>query len=121
MSTNMQEVRLTLCHRSSSSQGARDFLVKNYQQIKRLNPKLPFLVRHGTDIEPQLVAVYDYGGEANRDISYMNEAEVKEKMRELVEIGEVALKANLYPWQQSSPTDEDVVDYDRHDPHQHHV
>jgi len=89
--------------------------------MKRLNPRLPFLVRHDRDIEPQFVARYDYGGEALRDISYMNESEVKEKLRELVEIGDVALKANIHPWQQSSPTDEDVVDYDRHNPDHHHV
>lgn len=51
----------------------------------------------------------------------MSPAEVKEKLRELVEIGEVALKANLYPWQESSPKDIDCVDYDPRDFGQHHV
>jgi hypothetical protein len=31
------------------------------------------------------------------------------------------LKANLYPWQESYNQDVDILDYDPHDPHMHHV
>lgn len=51
----------------------------------------------------------------------MSQEEIKEQLRELVEIGEVALKANLYPWQEGSPKDIDCVDYNPRDFSQHHV
>ena len=103
ISTNLQEVRLVLCHKNPTSQGARlvldksilahshkhtithmptrsyvhslvfadwlsptmcrRFLHKNYRQIKRLNPKLPVMVRHFQDITPVLTARY---GKSNK-------------------------------------------------------
>eukprot|EP01125_Pyxidicula_operculata_P021858 TRINITY_DN8706_c0_g1_i1.p1 TRINITY_DN8706_c0_g1~~TRINITY_DN8706_c0_g1_i1.p1 ORF type:complete len:134 (+),score=34.58 TRINITY_DN8706_c0_g1_i1:23-424(+) len=121
LSTNMQEVRLVLCARSESSRGARLFIEKNYQQIKRLNPKLPFHVRHGIDVSPRIIARYDYGGEAHRELANLSEEEIKLQLKELVELGAVALKADVYPWQESVPKDEDVIPYDPQDPTMHHV
>jgi len=44
-----------------------------------------------------------------------------EKLRELQEIGNVALKADIYPWQESAKQDKDVIDYDKTDHNQHHL
>lgn len=112
----------------------RDFVASQYTQIKRLNPRLPFLVRPSMAItEPKIVARYgskllctvliiaDYGGEAERVVENLTQEEIKSKLKELVDIGEFALKANLYPWQESSPKDIDCVDYDPRDFGQHHV
>lgn len=41
-----------------ASEGARRFLTSHYQQIKRLNPKLPFLVRHSYADEPRFIVRY---------------------------------------------------------------
>uniref|UniRef100_A0A6B2LRF9 Ribosomal protein/NADH dehydrogenase domain-containing protein n=1 Tax=Arcella intermedia TaxID=1963864 RepID=A0A6B2LRF9_9EUKA len=120
-STNMREMRLILCHASASSSGARKFLDTHYPTIKRLNPQLPFYVRHYPNVEPRLVARYDYGGEAMRDLTDLSDKQVYEKMKELVDIGEVAIKANLFEWQQSYKRDEDVVDYDPEDPRMHSI
>jgi len=110
-----------MCARNDVGRGARHFLKKNYKQIKRLNPRLPFLVRHFDGIAPKLTARYDYGGEAHRDLSNLSEEECLEKLRELVELGNIALKANIYPWQESVPKDTDIVYYDRQDPKKQHL
>ena len=63
----------------------------------------------------------DYGGEAVRDLSNMTEDQVKEVLQELNALGEVALKANVLPWQESVPQDTDTIVYDAHDPRQHMI
>ena len=112
----------------------RDFVTQNYGQIKRLNPQLPFFVRPGTQIEkPKLVVRYgmmfsflelthsDYGREATRTLEDFSPQQVKLALKELVEIGEFAPKANLYHWQDSYPQEDDCIDYNRVDPNVHHV
>jgi len=106
---------------NAEAAGARDFVTNNYRQIKRLNPRLPFLIREIEESDPMLVARYDYAGESTRELADLSEAEVKEKLRELYEIGTVALKANLYPCQESVPQDLDIVNYDPYNPDMHHL
>lgn len=117
----MQELKFVYPSKKPISQGTIRFIQKNYQQMKRLNPRLPILVRTYDDSTPQLVARYDYGGIANRDLSNLNEDDIMEKLRELQEIGAVALKADVYPWQEGSLQDKDIIDYNKNDPTQHHL
>ncbi len=58
---------------------------------------------------------------AVRDLSDMTADQVKETLRELTDLGEVALKADLYPWQESFRNDQDVLKYDPTDPTQHRI
>jgi len=122
LSTSMQEVRIVYAASKPHSAGTIRFIKKHYQQIKRLNPRLPFLVRPHEEVpKPELFARYDYGGFARRDLTDLNETEIMEKLRELQELGNIALKADIYPWQESSKQDKDVIDYDKTDPNQHHL
>lgn len=98
----------------------RQFLVDKYPQLKLLNPGLNIVVRHGDNIDPLLFARYDYGGEARREIKNKNAEEILDYLKELNDIGEVALKADLYMWQESYPKDKDVKDYHPYDPLQNH-
>ena len=77
LSANMQELRIYYCDKSSSSAGVRymeiiewgyslslqlfcrSFLNKNYDQLTRLNPLLPFQVRYGEGA--QAAAYVRYG------------------------------------------------------------
>jgi hypothetical protein len=40
--------------------------------------------------------------------------EIREQLKEMVEIGEDAPKANYFPFQESSKTDQDCVDYNKY-------
>jgi len=99
---------------------ARQFVAKYYPQVKRLNPSLPFLVRPADDVEPKIFARYDYGGVAHRSLTNLSAEECLGKLKELQQIGTVAIKADIYRWQESVPKDIDIVDYDRNDPSMHH-
>jgi len=68
-----------------------------------------------------MLLLVDYGGIAQRDLTDLSAEECLEKLKELQQIGNVALKADIYPWQESVPKDKDIVDYDRHDPTMHNV
>jgi len=118
LSRSVQEVRIVYSNRPSSL-GAKTFVTKYYTQVKRLNPRLPVLVRPGDDEAPRIIARYDYGGTAHRALTGLSVEECLEKLKELQQIGTFALKADIYPWQESVPKDKDIVDYDRQDPAMH--
>lgn len=48
----------------------------------------------------------------------MTVEQIKAQLQELNSIGEVALKADLYPWQESVPKDMDTITYNPADPTQ---
>ncbi|CAN1333929.1 NADH dehydrogenase [ubiquinone] 1 alpha subcomplex subunit 2 [Linum perenne] len=58
LSKNLKELRVLLCQSSPSSSSTRAFVEKNYKDLKKLNPKLPILIRECRGVEPQLWARY---------------------------------------------------------------
>ena len=85
LSRNVREVRLHLCQTSKSSNGVRyvkchdflalvqavycqnamytidhfrEFIQQHYVQVKQSNPRLPFLIRECSGVEPRLYARY---------------------------------------------------------------
>eukprot|EP01122_Echinamoeba_exundans_P010629 TRINITY_DN4017_c0_g1_i2.p1 TRINITY_DN4017_c0_g1~~TRINITY_DN4017_c0_g1_i2.p1 ORF type:complete len:126 (-),score=32.39 TRINITY_DN4017_c0_g1_i2:188-565(-) len=111
LSTNLRELRFLFSESAKHSEGTRRFVENNYSELKALNPKLPFLIRTGTETRPIVVARYDYGAEKLFNLDDLSEQEVTEKVRELAFIGTQTLKATAFPWQESVPQDVDVVDY----------
>ena len=67
----VREIRIHLCQTSKSSQGVRDILEK-YINIKKDNPRFPFLVRECSGIEPKLYAQYGFGKKANVTLADKN-------------------------------------------------
>lgn len=53
----------------------------------------------------------DFGVQTERDLTNLNEQQVEQTLKELVQIGQVALKADMYHFQQSVPADTDVTDF----------
>ncbi len=53
----------------------------------------------------------DFGAQTERDLTNLSEQQVEQTLKELVQIGQVALKADMYHFQQSVPADEDVTDF----------
>ncbi|KYQ90185.1 hypothetical protein DLAC_11745 [Tieghemostelium lacteum] len=87
LSHNLQEIRIHFCQSAQSSEGLRNFVVKNYSDIKKLNPKLPFLIREAHGIEPVIYARYDWGKEEKKVVTNLTEQEVEEKLKELCLLG----------------------------------
>ncbi|CAK0784821.1 hypothetical protein CVIRNUC_008025 [Coccomyxa viridis] len=88
LSKNLQELRIALSQTSPGSQGARDFVLSSYQELKKANPKLPILVRESEKAEAKLTARYDFGAETAVSVEGMDKAGITKQLEELVKRGE---------------------------------
>ncbi|KXJ19306.1 NADH dehydrogenase [ubiquinone] 1 alpha subcomplex subunit 2 [Exaiptasia diaphana] len=79
-----KEIRIHLCQTSENSKGVRNFLEKNYTDIKKANPKFPILVRECSGVFPKMYARYGYGKEVSVELSDMKSEEVNQVMEKLV-------------------------------------
>ncbi|KAL0035912.1 hypothetical protein WJX77_007660 [Trebouxia sp. C0004] len=88
LSKNLQELRVHLCQKGDASQGARDFVLSQYQHLKKANPKFPILVRECSGAEAKLTARYDFGVERSVPINGLDSDAILSKLQELVKKGE---------------------------------
>ncbi|XP_062186020.1 NADH dehydrogenase [ubiquinone] 1 alpha subcomplex subunit 2 [Phragmites australis] len=88
LSRSVKEIRVLFCQSSPASAAARDFVKKNYGDIKARNPSLPFLVRECSGVQPQLWARYDMGVERCVHLDGLTEAQIDKKLEELAKAGE---------------------------------
>ncbi|KAE8774597.1 NADH dehydrogenase [ubiquinone] 1 alpha subcomplex subunit 2 [Hordeum vulgare] len=58
LSRNVKEIRFLFYQSSRASGPNREFVKKNYGDIKTRNPTLPVLIRECSGVEPQLWACY---------------------------------------------------------------
>ncbi|BFI41824.1 hypothetical protein AXG93_2167s1050 [Marchantia polymorpha subsp. ruderalis] len=84
LSQSLQELRIHMCQTSVASKATREFVVKNYKDLKTLNPRLPILVRECSGIQPRLWARYDFGVERSIALDGLSEPEISKKLEELV-------------------------------------
>ncbi|KAL5724539.1 hypothetical protein ACHQM5_007784 [Ranunculus cassubicifolius] len=87
LSRNLKELRLLFCQKSPSSAQTREFVEKNYKELKSLNPKFPILIRECTHIQPQIWARYDRGVERHADLGGLTQEQITKVLKELVEAG----------------------------------
>lgn len=90
ISKNLKELRFLFCQNSSESAQVREFVQKNYKELKTLNPKFPFLIRECRGVEPQLWARYDMGVERAVRLDGLSAADINKKLEELVKAGGAA-------------------------------
>eukprot|EP00884_Botryococcus_braunii_P022979 jgi/Botrbrau1/9365/Bobra.354_2s0020.1 len=88
LSKNLQELRILLCQTSPASQGARDFVLGSYQELKKANPNFPILVREATGTQARLIARYDFGVEKLIVVDGLDKAAISKKLEQLVAEGE---------------------------------
>ncbi|GMH38859.1 hypothetical protein BSKO_06757 [Bryopsis sp. KO-2023] len=88
LSKNLNELRIHLCQTSEGSKGVREFLFGNYVELKKANPKFPFLVREASQVEAKLIARYDFGTEASVSIEGKDSASILKDLEKLVKEGE---------------------------------
>lgn len=53
---SLRELRIHLCQKSSASQGVREFITKDYVDIKINNQNFPILIRECSGISPVIWA-----------------------------------------------------------------
>ena len=87
ISKRMHELRIVCCPESPSSEAVRAFLTNNYEGLKTLNPKFPFLVRTG-DADPYFLATYGFGHTEKKSLAGLSEPEVPKTLQDLVALGE---------------------------------
>jgi NADH dehydrogenase (ubiquinone) 1 alpha subcomplex subunit 2 len=65
----------------------REFIARNYVDLKALNPTLPLLIRECSGVQPRLWARYDYGVERSVPLDGLAAHEIDVKLEELVNLG----------------------------------
>ncbi|KAF6140038.1 hypothetical protein GIB67_001779 [Kingdonia uniflora] len=90
LSRNLKELRVLFCQTSPASAQTREFVQKNYKDLKTLNPRFPILIRECSGVEPQLWARYDMGVEKGVDLEGLTEPQITKMLEELVKGGAAA-------------------------------
>ncbi|KAI9270225.1 thioredoxin-like protein [Helicostylum pulchrum] len=80
----LKELRLQFCQTSPSSSGLRDFVAKNYVNIKKANPELPILVREASGIEARAFARFDKGVERKITLKNASAQDIENTLAQLV-------------------------------------
>ncbi|KAI8976958.1 thioredoxin-like protein [Pilobolus umbonatus] len=80
----LKELRLHFCQTSPSSSGLRDFVAKNYVQLKQANPELPILVREASGVEARAFARFDKGLERKVILQNKSATEIEKTLEQLV-------------------------------------
>ncbi|CAO3628091.1 uncharacterized protein ATC70_011198 [Mucor velutinosus] len=80
----LKELRLQFCQTSPSSSGLRDFVAKNYVNIKKVNPELPILVREASGIEARAFARFDKGIERKVTLNNASAQDIENTLAQLV-------------------------------------
>jgi len=101
----MQELRVYVCETSEGSRGVRSFMLKNYTELTRLNPRLPFVCRNADGVKASACVRYDWGNEREFDLEDLAEEQVEETLQNIVALGETMEKSP-----ESMPKDRDIID-----------
>jgi len=73
LSSRLLELRIQFCQTSPQSAILRNFVVNKYPEIKKLNPRLPILIRESSGVSPRVVARYDFGVEKALNVGDLDE------------------------------------------------
>ncbi|RHY22034.1 hypothetical protein DYB25_013346 [Aphanomyces astaci] len=93
ISRNIQEIRIVACSTSESSNGLRKFFRRNYEELKMLNPKTPFVYREAEDVEPFVYARFDWGVEQQVYVKNKSADDVLRVLKELNQFGESSARS----------------------------
>jgi len=83
-SQGLRELRFVFCQTSGRSQGTRDYVAKNYFNLKKANPDFPFIVRECEEADPIIIARYRYGIEKKAHTANLSDKEVERVVQTLV-------------------------------------
>ncbi|XP_026485176.1 NADH dehydrogenase [ubiquinone] 1 alpha subcomplex subunit 2 [Vanessa tameamea] len=80
----LKELRIHLCQTSKQSAGVREFIQKNYVNIKKENPNFPILIRECSGIQPRVWARYDKGVESSTPLTNLGANDVLSAIKQLI-------------------------------------
>ncbi|XP_045507529.1 NADH dehydrogenase [ubiquinone] 1 alpha subcomplex subunit 2 [Colias croceus] len=81
---SLKELRIHLCQTSAQSAGVREFIQKNYVNIKKQNPNFPILIRECNGIQPRIWARYEKGVEQSMPLTNLSASDVFSALKQLV-------------------------------------
>ncbi|MCL7028955.1 hypothetical protein MKW94_014428 [Papaver nudicaule] len=87
LSKSLKELRVLFCQSSPASAQTREFVQKNYKDLKTLNPKLPILIRECSGVVPQLWARFDMGVERGFYLEGLTETQIEKVLEEATKAG----------------------------------
>ncbi|KAJ3101398.1 hypothetical protein HDU97_001385 [Phlyctochytrium planicorne] len=85
LSTHLKELRIHLSQTNPGSNGTRNFILKQYPELRKANPNLPILIREANFVEARAFGRYEFGQERKVILENLDEAEVAKKLQELAE------------------------------------
>lgn len=80
LSSRIFEIRFSFCPRSSNGASIRQFLNKEYLNIKAQNPSLPILIRECSDVAPKLTMRYALGRESTIYCEGLDHLQIQETL-----------------------------------------
>ncbi|KAL4794381.1 thioredoxin-like protein [Aspergillus venezuelensis] len=80
----LKELRFLLCQSSEQSAATRLFLNRAYPTMKKHNPHTPILIREASGTLPRVYARYGLGKEKMEGLSGLSDAQIEEKVTQLV-------------------------------------
>ncbi|CAF4896631.1 unnamed protein product [Pieris macdunnoughi] len=80
----LKELRIHLCQTSPHSAGVREFISKNYVNIKKENPTFPILIRECNGIQPRIWARYDKGAERSAPLTNLSASDILAAVKQFV-------------------------------------
>ncbi|KAL0895321.1 hypothetical protein ABMA27_011464 [Loxostege sticticalis] len=79
----LKELRIHLCQTSSQSAGVREFIQKNYVNLKKDNPTFPILIRECSGVQPRVWARYEKGVERSAPLTNLSANDVFSTIKQL--------------------------------------
>ncbi|KAL0849762.1 hypothetical protein ABMA28_011716 [Loxostege sticticalis] len=79
----LKELRIHLCQTSSQSAGVREFIQKNYVNLKKDNPTFPILIRECSGVQPRVLARYEKGVERSAPLTNLSANDVFSTIKQL--------------------------------------
>ncbi|KAK9839815.1 hypothetical protein WJX81_003522 [Elliptochloris bilobata] len=86
---NLQELRFQFCQTSEGSKGVREFIFAHYQEMKKANPRFPFLIRECERLPARAIARFDFGKEIPIPLDGLDKDAVDKRLAEVVGWGTV--------------------------------
>ncbi|XP_024356910.1 NADH dehydrogenase [ubiquinone] 1 alpha subcomplex subunit 2 [Physcomitrium patens] len=84
LSQVVQELRIHCCQTSPASTVTRNFIQRNYADLKALNPTLPILIRECSGVQPRIWARYDNGVERSVALDGLTEQQIDALLEKIV-------------------------------------
>ncbi|KAI5950131.1 hypothetical protein KGF54_005279 [Candida jiufengensis] len=83
--TALKELRFHLSQNDKTSQPLKNFLVKNYSNLKtQTDYKLPILIRESFGIKPSVTVRFEKGEEIKKSLDGLSEGEVEKALSEVL-------------------------------------